>query len=456
MLDIDRVDISARHLREKDERLRLATDAAALGVWSWHPETDRIMLENERLHFEGRFRRGAEVRWMELHGMRDRAIDGAPDRIIGTAADVSERKFAAEKLAHLAAALAEADQRKTEFIATLAHELRNPLAPLNNALHLMRLAGNDLDTIARAREVMERQVNHMSRLVDDLLDIARVTSGKIELRMRRLALAGIVEGAVETSRPLIDAAGHRLRVQIPEPSIEVEADAARMVQVVSNLLNNAAKYTPPGGDIDLSVARDSAHATLTVSDNGIGIPAEALSSVFEMFTQLRGETDRSRGGLGIGLCLVRQLVVLHGGAVAVCGLRRVHRVHCGHAVHHPVVVHERRVERGAAASPAIVGVDRGSASRAAAGDNDGRRAGGYRGEGRSSSRRTSPNREARQERRAVRPSIRTARGHSRRGRCGGALLVTGVRRYFTGCEGTAAAHQSLPAPIERTQAEDRE
>ena len=361
MLDIEVVDISARLLREKDERLRLATDAAALGVWSWQPATDRIMLENERLHgmfglaragrsidatrflmkfvhpadserlqesmahtlatgerlhFEGRFRRGAEVRWMELHGMRDRSIDGAPDRIIGTVADVSERKFAAEKLAHLAAALAQADQRKTEFIATLAHELRNPLAPLNNALYLMRMAGNDLATIARAREVMERQVNHMSRLVDDLLDIARVSSGKIELRMKRLALGGIVEGAVETSRPLIDAAGHRLRVQVPEPSIEVQADAARLVQVVSNLLNNAAKYTPPGGDIELSVARGAAHATLTVSDTGIGIPAEALSSVFDMFTQVRGETDRSRGGLGIGLCLVRQLVVLHGGAVA--------------------------------------------------------------------------------------------------------------------------------------------
>ena len=211
--------------------------------------------------------------------------------------------------------LAESDRRKTEFLATLAHELRNPLAPISNGLHLLRRTG-DAPARQRALEMMERQLRHMVHLVDDLLDIARISSNKVDLRRERLDLAAVLAGAVETSMPLIRAAGHTLDVQVPPAPVHVDGDATRIAQIVSNLLNNAAKYTPQNGHIELSAWREGRDAVIRVKDTGMGIPAAALPKVFEMFTQVGRQLDHGQdGGLGIGLALVRRLVELHGGRV---------------------------------------------------------------------------------------------------------------------------------------------
>jgi PAS domain S-box-containing protein len=230
--------------------------------------------------------------------------DGEPGFIGGVAIDITDRVRAEE-------ALREADRRKDEFLATLAHELRNPLAPIRNALEILRMTGGG----ERIRETMERQVAQLVRLVDDLLDVSRITRGKVKLRTARIDLASVVEGAVETSRPVIEAAGHRLTVAPAPGPLVLEADPARLAQVLSNLLNNAAKYTEPGGQIWLTVEREASHAVLRVRDTGIGIPADMLQRVFEMFTQVDRSAGHAQGGLGIGLALVRSLVQLHGGAV---------------------------------------------------------------------------------------------------------------------------------------------
>ena len=210
------------------------------------------------------------------------------------------------------AALREADRRKDEFLATLAHELRNPLAPVRNALEVMRLT-DDPNRVRPVREMMARQVGQMVRLVDDLLDVSRITRGRVELRTGPVDLAGVVRDAVETSRPLIDAGRHELAVDLPPNPVVVDGDRFRLSQVVANLLNNAAKYTPPGGRIGVEVGRDGGDGVVRVRDTGTGIPADMLDRVFEMFVQ----ADRSQGGLGIGLTLVRSLVELHGGTVRV-------------------------------------------------------------------------------------------------------------------------------------------
>ena len=482
---------SEERLRASEERVRLATDAAGLGIWVWDATSGTHTWENDRLyelfgvapgedpatseafmaelvhpddaealeqcmmftailgmrlHFEGRFirRSDREVRWLELTGILQPGADGSPRRILGTAADITERKRAEEELRaseeryrtlfdsidegfcviqllfdepgqvvdyrflemnpafakhtgltraagrsvkelvpdhnshwfqiygrvaatgeavrfedysaalgrwfdvyatrlgepgsdklailfndiserkrteenlrQLASELAEIDRRKTEFLATLAHELRNPLAPLTNGLQLMRRAVNNPQAQERAREMMERQLKHLVRLVDDLLDIARISSGKVELKKERIALKAVLSSAVETSMPLITAGGHTLEVHVPEGSLQLVADATRLAQVVSNLLNNAAKYTPHGGHIELSVRREASRVAIAVSDTGVGIATEALPEVFEMFTQVGRNRDRSQGGLGIGLALVRRLVELHGGSVTV-------------------------------------------------------------------------------------------------------------------------------------------
>ena len=210
--------------------------------------------------------------------------------------------------------LAESDRRKTEFLATLAHELRNPLAPISNGLHLLRRAG-DTRMHEKALEMMERQLKHMVHLVDDLLDIARISSNKVELRRERLELASVLAGAVETSMPVINAAGHTLELHTPTGPVCVNGDATRLAQIVSNLLNNAAKYTPQGGRIELAVSEAAGEAVVRVKDTGIGIPEAELPKVFEMFTQVGRHLDRAQGGLGIGLALVRRLVELHGGTI---------------------------------------------------------------------------------------------------------------------------------------------
>ena len=211
--------------------------------------------------------------------------------------------------------LREIDRRKDEFLATLAHELRNPLAPLCNALQLLRMT-DDADPAPRPiRDIMERQVNHLVRLVEDLLEVSRISRGKIDLQKAPVELAAIVANAVETSRPVIDAAGHQLAITACAEPLMLEADGLRLSQVISNLLNNAAKYTHPGGQIWVSVRREGDQAVISVRDNGVGIPADSLNRVFEMFTQVDQTRDKARGGLGIGLTLASSLVQLHGGHI---------------------------------------------------------------------------------------------------------------------------------------------
>ncbi|HEX9670479.1 MAG TPA: ATP-binding protein [Thermoanaerobaculia bacterium] len=223
--------------------------------------------------------------------------------------DISDRKRAEE-------ALRQADRSKDEFLATLAHELRNPLAPIRNAVEILNRQG-DASTESRwALEVIDRQMEQMTRLVDDLLDVSRITRDKLELRKERIELAGLVRAAVETSRPLLGAGGHRLTVAVPPRPIFVDADPTRLAQALSNLINNAAKYTPRGGHVAVTLEREGGEAAVTVRDTGIGIPAEMLPSIFEMFTQVDRSLERAQGGLGIGLTLAKRLVEMHGGTIA--------------------------------------------------------------------------------------------------------------------------------------------
>ena len=214
-------------------------------------------------------------------------------------------------------ALREADRRKDEFLATLAHELRNPLAPLRTAVSILRMVGPKDAQLEGVRDMIERQVNQLVRLVDDLLDLSRVSRGKIALRRERVPLSAVVQHAVETSGPLIEAGKHRLTISDAPETVSVEGDLTRLAQVVSNLLNNAAKYTPEGGHITLSVGAEGGQAVVRVRDTGVGIPADMLPNVFQMFTQVDRTLGRSQGGLGIGLALVRRLVEMHGGTVEV-------------------------------------------------------------------------------------------------------------------------------------------
>ena len=217
--------------------------------------------------------------------------------------------------ARLMAALKESDRRKDEFLAILAHELRNPLAPIRNAVQVLRAKGPPTPELDWARAVIERQAEQMTRLVDDLLDVSRITTGRIELRKQPVDLIELVKTALEASRPIIEKAGHELKILIPPEPIPLDADPTRVAQILMNLLNNAAKYTPPGGRIELAARVERDFVEIRVRDNGIGIPAEMLPRVFEMFTQVDRSLERSQGGLGIGLTLVRRLVELHGGSV---------------------------------------------------------------------------------------------------------------------------------------------
>ena len=234
--------------------------------------------------------------------------DGQVESVLSIAVDVTEQELAS-------AALRDADQKKDQFLATLAHELRNPLAPIRNALQIMRLS-EEPEVQEDARSIIERQLSHMVHLVDDLLDVSRISQGKVELRLELADVAGAVQAAVETSRPWIEAGNHDLTVRLPLPqSVLVRADVTRLCQIVSNLLNNAAKYTPDGGRIEVAAQRQDGEAVVTVKDSGVGIPAAMLPRVFDLFAQVDRNSDRSQGGLGIGLALVKQLVEMHGGEV---------------------------------------------------------------------------------------------------------------------------------------------
>jgi len=249
-----------------------------------------------------------EVRFIQEAAARTRT---AVER--GTAEAVL--RASEDRYRRLNEALSEADRMKDQFLATLAHELRNPLAPIRNALKIQALAANDPGTIARMRELMERQVVQMVRLIDDLLDLSRLSRGLVELRPERISLAPVVELALEASRPAIEQASHELSLQLPDEDLFVTADRVRLVQVVTNLLNNAAKFTPAGGQLGIRVERSGDRALLRVSDNGIGIRADMIDRIFNMFEQVDRSNAKVSGGLGIGLTLVRQLVQAQGGSV---------------------------------------------------------------------------------------------------------------------------------------------
>ena len=240
---------------------------------------------------------------------------GADD--LRAAEDLAHRAAVAIENATLVEALRDADRRKDEFLATLAHELRNPLAPIRNGLQVMKLAGGDPRAGERSRAMMERQVGQMARLVDDLMDLSRISRGKIVLRKTRTPVAVAIRNAVDASRPLIDQQGHELTLDVPDEPIYVDADDTRLTQVFVNLLNNAAKYTDRGGRIRLSAERRGGGVVVSVEDTGVGIPAHMLTRVFDMFSQVDRSLERAQGGLGIGLHIVRGLVEMHGGTVEV-------------------------------------------------------------------------------------------------------------------------------------------
>jgi signal transduction histidine kinase len=217
---------------------------------------------------------------------------------------------------NVVAGLREQERNKDEFLATLAHELRTPLSAMKNGLQLLRLATDDPAMILQARSILDRQVQQMIRLVDDVTDVSRVNSNRLELRKEWVELATIIKNAVEISRPLIEASRHQLAVQLPAHPVLLDADPIRLAQALSNLLNNAAKYTEPGGHIELGAEQQGDRAIIRVRDNGMGIPPETLPHVFRMFMQARRSVERSQGGLGIGLPLVRRLVEMHGGSVS--------------------------------------------------------------------------------------------------------------------------------------------
>jgi PAS domain S-box-containing protein len=270
---------------------------------------------NEALHHDGRW--SGELVHMRRDGTRitvnsrwalERDAHGRSISILETNNDISDRKQAEE-------ALRAADRHKNQFLATLAHELRNPLAPISNSLQILRLASDDRTAVEQALGTMERQVGQMVRLVDDLLDVARISRGRIELRKERIELASVVHQAVEICRPLAESLKHEVSVTLPVEPIYLHADPVRLAQVLSNLLNNACRYTEPGGRIWLSAKRQKSDVLVSVKDTGIGIPPDMLPHIFEIFTQVDQTLERAHGGLGIGLTLVKQLVDLHQGKV---------------------------------------------------------------------------------------------------------------------------------------------
>jgi signal transduction histidine kinase/CheY-like chemotaxis protein len=245
--------------------------------------------------------------WSEPHEPSERDLRNF-DILARLTADVLERRVAEQRLR-------DADRRKDEFLATLAHELRNPLAPVMSSLEILRRSAGDPVTLETARDTMQRQMSQLVRLVDDLLDMSRITSNKLALRKEPVTLARVLREAVEASLPSVDAAGHRLLVSVPPAPVPLHADATRLTQVFANLLNNAAKFTDPGGEISLSAERSGDEVTVTVRDDGIGMAPDRVDTVFDMFTQIDGRADRPQSGLGIGLTLVKRLVEMHGGSV---------------------------------------------------------------------------------------------------------------------------------------------
>ena len=349
IIDISKSKLAEEKLRESEERFRTIADSSPVMIWvtddagriefvnrsyldffgitrdraaqlEWSEivhSDDREYLkafsaalrERQPLHARARVKRHDDQwRWIESRGNPRLGLAGEVTGYVGSSADITELIKSQE-------ALREADRRKDEFLATLAHELRNPLAPIRNSLHILRLTGDSKPGVEQVYEMMERQVNQMVRLVDDLLEISRITRGQIELRKERVSLTSVIQSAVELSKPLIDEARHHLAISLPPEPLTFEADPVRLEQIVSNLLNNAAKYTNPEGRIWLTARRERDDVVISVRDSGIGILPDMLPRIFEMFTQVEHSTSRTHGGLGIGLTLVRSLVEMHGGKV---------------------------------------------------------------------------------------------------------------------------------------------
>ena len=345
---------AGEHVKASEERLRIAIDEAGMGTWDYDLRTHEVrwsrshytllglvadesspatqQMWRSRVHpedleqVESELARSQDtqslysqeyriiradtgaVRWLRVLGRFLYDESGVPVRSVGVLFDDTDRK-AAE------IALREADRRKDVFLATLAHELRNPLAPIRNAAQMLASPKLESEQLKWARSVIQRQVKHMALLLDDLLDVARITQGKLELKKQQLALNSVVDSAVEAARPLLDRKSHRFTVTLPSEAVTLDADPLRLSQVLSNLLTNAAKYTDPGGRISLSGRVEGGRLCLSIKDNGIGIPAESLNGIFTMFSQVEGAAARSEGGLGIGLALVNGLIELHGGSV---------------------------------------------------------------------------------------------------------------------------------------------
>lgn len=347
-------------LHHTAERLTLAVSAAKLGPWSWDAASDVVTfserageifgipagpfmtwtemqgllhrddrehavsavissIESRSLYdVEYRVRRGdgSEV-WVSAKGSAHYDAEGEVIGMDGVVQDISESKMLEAQLRERAAALVDADRRKDEFLATLAHELRNPLAPIRTGLDLLKMRGDDPTTLREMSSMMDRQVNQMIRLVDDLLDVSRITRGALTLKVDDTDLSTIVRGAVETVRPAIDAKRHALEINIPGEDVTLRADAVRLSQVLSNLLNNAARYTPPDGKIQLTAQKRDGVVEFHVVDNGIGIGAGDFDRIFDMFSQVDRVQNQATGGLGIGLTLAKRLVELHGGSMSV-------------------------------------------------------------------------------------------------------------------------------------------
>ena len=350
-------DVSDRRQAEEGlhiyrERLALALQAGQMGVFDldmvndslwWSPQTyvvfgvspetftptresvaDLVHPDDRKGFVRGRLQAIAEHRpfayefrairpdgriaWISHRGQAEYDASGRAVRSFGVSLDVT-----AHKLAELA--LQEADRKKDSFIATLAHELRNPLAPIRNAVQLLRKRGPDDPQLVWARDVIDRQATQMGRLLEDLLDVSRLTRGEFPLRTERLSLATVVEQAVEIAQPLIDEHGHALSVELPPAPLHVDGDLTRLAQVFSNLLINAAKYTPGGGRLGVTVTPAGSDVEVRVRDNGIGISPEQMPRLFEMFSQGDWLAERARGGMGIGLSLARGLVERHGGTI---------------------------------------------------------------------------------------------------------------------------------------------
>jgi two-component system CheB/CheR fusion protein len=284
-------------------------DAKAMGQLL-RAETSAYRAEKRNIRKDG------AVIWVQVEASLIRDAHGVPVRIIAIILDITERKRLEEELQQRMEELKISDRRKDDFLATLAHELRNPLAPIRNAAAILQRIHVSDPQLQWCRDIIDQQVGQISRLLDDLLDLSRITRDRLELRKERVELERVIRAAVEISRPLIDEFAHDLTVSLSEP-INVEADEVRLAQVLSNLLNNAAKYTDPGGKIWLSAHRDGNNLTITVKDTGIGIPVDKLNEVFEMFSQLHRSLEQTRQGLGVGLTLVKRLVEMHGGAIEV-------------------------------------------------------------------------------------------------------------------------------------------